>query len=246
VRPRAALATLAGACAALSFAAAAQALTNSVVSSANTGGNASVTCPPLSRASSGGFGGDLGGLVTGSLAPASSLRGWSVLVDGTRSPSSGTTYAVCALGDVTLSVSTATLGFGYIPSFISAATATCANPLARVVGGGFQSTSASNANPTTASYPSGPRSWTVRVEAASLRDIPQGYAYAYCSLLALGAEIRQGSGQVRCGTNLQVFGGGWSGGAAAVSYPSDRRSWLSAVPAALPGEVATTYAICGF
>jgi hypothetical protein len=223
----------------------AQGLPSTIVTADNAVGAGYANCPALSRVAAGGFSGGLGGRVTGNLAPTSSLRGWSVLVDGDEAPASGTTYAVCTTGDVTLAVNHALLSFTYIPDFMVVATASCSNPLARVVGGGFQSTSASNANPTTESYPSGPRSWRVRVEAASLRDIPQGYAFAYCSLTALGTTIRQGAGTVGCGSGTQVFGGGWSGGEATASFPSGARSWTSVVPSALPGATPVTYAICG-
>ena len=117
-------------------------------------GGGSVNCPFPGRVASGGFAGNLGGLATSSLAPTSSLRAWSTIVDGKRYASTGTTHAVCVSADITLARSQAALTFSYIPKFISAATATCANPLARVVGGGFETGSASNTNPITASYPS--------------------------------------------------------------------------------------------
>lgn len=242
---RSAVAILATACAAGWAAAAAEALPTSIVTASNAAGAGSVACPALSRVASGGFSGALGGNLTGSLAPSTALRGWSLLVDGFAQPSTGSVYAVCAAGDVTLTREHATLSFTYIPDFMTVATATCFNPLARVVGGGFQSSSGSNANATTESYPSGPRSWHVRVEAASLRDIPQGYAFAQCSLAAVGATIRQGAGTVTCGSGTKVFGGGWSGGAAAASFPSGTNSWTSSVPIPLPGATPQTFAICG-
>jgi len=222
---------------------AAQALPSTIVSADNAVGAGNVTCPPYSRATGGGFSGDLGGRLTANLGHSASLAGWQVIVDGDLRPSIGTVYVVCTKADLTVSVQQAALGFVYIPNFESVATATCTNPLARVVGGGFFSTSPSNANPTIASYPSGPRSWTVRVAAASLRDIPQGHVDAYCSLTALGATIRRGTGTVGCGPGRRVYGGGWSGGAATASYPSGSRAWRSVV-AALPGATPVTYAVC--
>jgi hypothetical protein len=238
-----AVAVVAGA---LGAAPVAQALPTTIVSAANAVGGGSVTCPFPGRVSSGGFSGDIGGLVTSSLSPSSSLRAWSTIVDGSRYPSTGTTHAVCVSGDLTLTVTSAPLTFSSIPKFVSAATATCANPLSRVVGGGFQTGSASNTNPVTASYPSGPRSWTVRAEARSLRDIPQGFAFAYCSMLALGTTIVQSpSAAVPCNFGLQTYGGGWSGGEARSSFPNGGRGWFAEVPVALEGETARSYAICG-
>ncbi len=242
---RIAILSLAAACA-LSAAPPAHALLPTTqVQVDNATGGGSVNCPFPGRVSSGGFSGNLGGLVTSSLAPTSSLRAWSTIVDGKRYASTGTTHAVCVSADITLARSQAALTFSYIPKFISAATATCANPLARVVGGGFETGSASNTNPITASYPSGPRSWTVRAEARSLRDIPVGFAYAHCSVLLLDATIHQGSSpQVPCNFSRVVYGGGWSGGVAKSSQPNGTRGWWAEVPVALEGETARTYAIC--
>jgi len=243
----AALATLATLGCLISASAAAALPTTSIVQAGNAVGQGSVTCPILSRVLSGGFAGDLGGEITGSLPPTVALRGWSVLLDRVRRPASGTTYAICATGDVTLSRRHQILSFEYLPEFVSTASATCPNPLARVVGGGFQSSSASNALPITDSYPSGPRTWTVRVPSPSLRDIAQGHAFAVCSLLALNTTIRTGSGYVNCGQGTldRVFGGGWSGGRATASFPSGPRSWVSAVPVASSDTPPVTYAICG-
>jgi hypothetical protein len=87
---------------------------------------------------------------------------------------------------------------------------------------------------------------TVRAEARSLRDIPQGFAFAYCSMLALGTTIVQSpAAAARCTFNLQTYGGGWSGGEARASLPDGGRGWFAEVPVALKGETARRYAICG-
>ncbi|WAU86676.1 hypothetical protein O1Q96_23565 [Streptomyces sp. Qhu-G9] len=208
--------------------------TITIRSASLTTGGTSVTCPnSLARVVGGGF--DVASSNEASVSYPSAARSWTVDAPTEFEPS-GTAYAICALGDLTVTIRSAPASPGV------ATTVTCPNVLARALSGGFRADDSQSAADVTQSYPSGSRSWAVKADAP-------GTAYAVCGLTSLTTTVRSaplvdGQATVTCPNPLaNVLGGGFTtNGAVPASYPSGPRSWT--VKAEAASTTGSVYAVC--
>ncbi len=198
-----------------------------------TGGTA-VTCPnELARVVGGGF--QVASSNQASASYPSAARSWTVDAP-TEFELSGTAYAVCALGDLTVTTHSAPVTPG------TATTVTCPNTLARALSGGFQADDPQSAADVSESHSSGSRSWTVKADAP-------GTGHVVCGVVALAVTVESaplvdGQATVTCPNALaNVMGGGFAtNGTVPASYPSGPRSWTVEADAAT--TTGSVYAVC--
>lgn len=216
-------------------AAAPTAPTVTVESASLTTGGGSATCSNhLARAVGGGY--DLTSSDQVSVTYPSGAASWTVDAP-TEFELTGTAYAVCALGDLTVTTHSAPL------TADTATTVTCPNALAKALGGGFRADDSQSAAHVSANHPAGTRPWTVKASAPDT-------AYVVCGVAELSVTIESvpltgGEATVTCAdARSNVLGGGFSvdGAAVPTSYPSGTRSWT--VNAASTTTTGTAYAVC--
>lgn len=145
-------------------------------------------------------------------------------------------YAVCVLGGVTFNRHSKPLTPG------AATSVTCPDTRARAVGGGFQAGDVRKELTATDSYPSGPRTWTVKASKA-------GTAWVVCGISSLRVNIhsvplRSGTATVTCPDSFaNALGGGYSvDGPVKENYPSAARSWT--VKTADGASTGRAYVVC--